>query len=31
MHEVTLRFRGLEFASWRQGEMWFGLGNGRRP
>jgi hypothetical protein len=24
--EVTLRFRGLEFARWRQGEMWFGLG-----
>ena len=23
--EVTLRFRGLEFARWRQGEMWFGL------
>jgi hypothetical protein len=25
--EVTLRFRGLEFARWRQGEMWFGLGD----
>jgi hypothetical protein len=24
--EVTLRFRGLEFARWRQGEMWYGLG-----
>jgi hypothetical protein len=23
--EVTLRFRGLEFARWRQGAMWFGL------
>jgi hypothetical protein len=23
--EVTLRFRGLEFARWRQGEMWYGL------
>jgi hypothetical protein len=36
--EVTLRFRGLEFARWRLGEMWYGLsdhqvaltrGNGR--
>ncbi len=25
--EVPLRFRGLEFARWRQGEMWFGLGD----
>jgi hypothetical protein len=25
--EVTLRFLGLEFARWRQGEMWFGLGD----
>ncbi len=25
--EVTLRFRGLEFARWRLGEMWFGLGD----
>ncbi len=24
--EVTLRFRGLEFARWRAGAMWFGLG-----
>ena len=24
--EVTLRFRGLEFARWRQSEMWYGLG-----
>ena len=24
--EVTLRFRGIEFARWRQGEMWYGLG-----
>ena len=24
--EVTLRFHGLEFARWRPGEMWFGLG-----
>jgi len=23
--EVTLRFRGLEFARWRQGAMWYGL------
>jgi hypothetical protein len=23
--EVTLRFRGLEFARWRLGEMWYGL------
>jgi hypothetical protein len=23
--DVTLRFRGMEFARWRQGEMWFGL------
>ena len=25
--EVTLRFRGLEFACWRQGMVWFGLGD----
>jgi hypothetical protein len=25
--EVTLRFRGLGFARWRLGEMWFGLGD----
>jgi hypothetical protein len=25
--EVTLRFRGLEFARWRLGGMWFGLGD----
>ena len=25
--EVTLRFRGLEFARWRLREMWFGLGD----
>jgi hypothetical protein len=24
--DVTLRFRGLEFARWRQGMVWFGLG-----
>lgn len=24
--DVTLRFRGLEFARWRTGAMWFGLG-----
>ena len=24
--EVTLRFRGLELARWRQGSVWFGLG-----
>jgi hypothetical protein len=23
--DVTLRFRGTEFARWKQGEMWFGL------
>jgi hypothetical protein len=26
--DVTLRFRGLEFARWRQGMVWFGLGTG---
>jgi hypothetical protein len=26
-HDVTMRFRGLEFACWRQGTMWFGLGD----
>jgi hypothetical protein len=25
--EVTLRFRGMEFARWRQGAMWCGLGD----
>jgi hypothetical protein len=25
--EVTLRFRGTEFARWRGGEMWYGLGD----
>src|SRR5579859_5538307 len=25
--DVTLRFRGLEFARWRTGAMWFGLGD----
>jgi hypothetical protein len=25
--DVALRFRGLEFARWRQGMMWFGLGD----
>ena len=25
--EVTLRFRGLEFARWRLGEIWYGLGD----
>jgi len=25
--EVSLRFRGLEFARWRLGAMWFGLGD----
>jgi hypothetical protein len=25
--EVTLRFRGLEFARWRSGAMWYGLGD----
>jgi hypothetical protein len=25
--EVTLRFRGLEFARWREGTIWFGLGD----
>jgi hypothetical protein len=25
--DVTLRFRGLEFARWRQGMVWFGLGD----
>jgi hypothetical protein len=27
--EVTMRFRGLEFARWRLGAMWFGLGEHR--
>jgi hypothetical protein len=25
--EVTLRFRGLEFARWRMGQMWYGQGD----
>jgi hypothetical protein len=25
--EVTLRFRGLEFARWKRGAMWYGLGD----
>src|SRR5665213_710373 len=25
--DVTLRFRGMEFARWRMGAMWFGLGD----
>jgi hypothetical protein len=25
--DVTLRFRGLEFARWRQGTIWYGLGD----
>jgi len=25
--DVTLRFRGTEFARWRAGEMWYGLGD----
>lgn len=29
--DVTLRFRGLEFARWRQGEMWYGLGEHQEP
>ncbi len=29
--EVTLRFRGLEFARWRQGTMWFGLHDFQQP
>jgi hypothetical protein len=29
--EVTLRFRGLEFARWRQGAMWYGLGDRQDP
>ena len=28
--EVTLRFRGLEFARWRMGAMWFGLTDHQR-
>ena len=28
--DVTLRFRGLEFAHWRQGTTWFGLGDHRQ-
>ena len=27
IQEVTLRFRGLEFARWKLGAMWFGLGD----
>ena len=29
--EVTLRFRGLEFARWRLGGMWYGLGDRQDP
>jgi hypothetical protein len=29
--EVTLRFRGLEIARWRLGEMWYGLGDNQKP
>jgi hypothetical protein len=29
--EVTLRFRGLEIARWRLGEMWYGLGDSQNP
>jgi len=29
--EVTLRFRGLEFARWRLGGMWYGLGDRQNP
>jgi hypothetical protein len=29
--EVTLRYRGLEIARWRLGEMWFGLGDRQDP
>lgn len=29
--EVTLRFRGLEFARWRAGTMWFGLHDFQQP
>ncbi len=29
--EVTLRFRGLEFARWRLGAMWYGLGDRQDP
>ncbi len=29
--EVTLRFRGLEFARWRLGAMWYGLGDHQDP
>ena len=29
--DVTLRFRGMEFARWRQGQMWCGLGDRQEP
>src|SRR5580704_6150603 len=29
--EVTLRFRGLEFARWRLGGIWYGLGDRQDP
>src|SRR5487761_992484 len=29
-HEVSFRFRGLEFARWDQGRIYFGLGDDRR-
>lgn len=29
--EVALRYRGAEFARWRNGEIFFGLGDARRP
>jgi hypothetical protein len=29
--DVTLRFRGVEFARWRLGEMWYGLGDHQEP
>ncbi len=29
-HEVVWRFRGLEFACWRSGQLWFGLGRQRQ-
>jgi hypothetical protein len=29
--EVTLRYRGMEFARWRLGAMWYGLGDHQDP
>jgi len=29
--DVSLRFRGLEFARWRMGEIWFGLDDRQKP